>query len=31
MTTLAPDREWWSASELADAALPDLPATRQNI
>ena len=31
MTVLAPEREWWTASELADAALPDMPTTRQNV
>jgi hypothetical protein len=31
MTTLTPDREWWTASELAEATLPDLPATRQGV
>lgn len=28
---LAPDREWWTAEEIAAAALPDLPATRQGV
>jgi len=26
-----PDREWWTADELAAANLPDLPATRQGV
>lgn len=28
---LIPDREWWTAEEIAAAALPDLPATRQGV
>ncbi|PTW99140.1 DNA-binding domain-containing protein [Pararhodobacter aggregans] len=31
MTELAPAKHWWTAQELADAALPDLPTTRQNV
>jgi putative transposase len=31
MTTLAPDREWWTASELADAALPDMPTAQRSV
>lgn len=27
----SPDRIWWSASEIAAAALPDLPATQQGL
>lgn len=29
--TLTPTREWWTAQEIADAALPDMPASRQGI
>ena len=28
---LTPEREWWTAEEIAAAALPDLPATRQGV
>ena len=28
---LTPDREWWTAEEIAAAALPDLPNTRQGV
>lgn len=28
---LVPEREWWTAEEIAAAALPDLPATRQGV
>lgn len=31
MTNLAPQKHWWTAQELADAALPDLPGTQQSI
>lgn len=31
MTDLAPAKHWWTASELAEAMLPDLPTTRQNV
>lgn len=31
MALSAPDREWWTATDLADAGLPDLPATRQGV
>ncbi len=27
----APDREWWTASDLAAAGLPDLPASQQGV
>ncbi|NIZ13934.1 transposase domain-containing protein [Phaeobacter sp. HF9A] len=27
----APTQEWWSAAEIADARLPDLPATKRKI
>ncbi|MCB1395942.1 MAG: Mu transposase C-terminal domain-containing protein [Rhodobacteraceae bacterium] len=29
--TLTPAKLWWTASELAEAMLPDLPTTRQNV
>jgi len=29
MTGMAPEKAWWTAQELADAALPDVPGTRQ--
>jgi hypothetical protein len=29
--TLTPDKEWWTAQEIADARLPDLPDTRQGL
>ena len=28
---LTPAQEWWTAREIADAALPDLPASRQGV
>lgn len=28
---LTPDREWWTAEEIAAAALPDLPATKRGV
>lgn len=31
MTERSPRQEWWSAAEIADAALPDLPPTRQGV
>ena len=31
MTRLNPDKEWWTAAELADAGLPDLPNSRRGI
>ena len=29
--TIKPDREWWTPAEIAEAGLPDLPATRQGV
>lgn len=26
-----PDQEWWTAAEIADATLPDLPGTKRNV
>lgn len=31
MTALAPAQIWWTATELADAGLPDMPTTRQGV
>ncbi len=31
MSELRPDKEWWTAQEIADAVLPDMPATKRNI
>ncbi|MEL7180422.1 MAG: transposase domain-containing protein [Pseudomonadota bacterium] len=31
MSNLAPAKEWWSAAELADANLPDMPTTTQRV
>lgn len=31
MSDLAPRKLWWTANELAEAALPDLPTSRQNV
>lgn len=31
MTSAAPDHLWWSAEEIAAAALPDMPSTRQGV
>lgn len=31
MSTLVPAKEWWTASELAGAGLPDVPDTRQGV
>lgn len=31
MTGLAPAQVWWTANELAEALLPDMPTTRQNV
>lgn len=28
---LTPDREWWTAEEIAAAALPDLPSTKRGV
>ena len=28
---VAPERLWWTASEMAEAGLPDLPATQQSV
>lgn len=31
MTRLAPDQEWWTAEEIAAAALPDMPGTKRGV
>jgi putative transposase len=31
MSDLSPAVEWWTASEIADAAMPGMPATRQGV
>lgn len=31
MSRLVPDREWWTAEEIAEAKLPDLPGSRQGV
>lgn len=31
MADLRPEKEWWTAAELAAAGLPDMPGTRQNV
>lgn len=31
MSALRPDKEWWTASEIAEAKLPDMAGTRQNV
>lgn len=31
MIRVSPHQEWWTAQEIADAALPDLPETRQGL
>lgn len=31
MTRLTPDQEWWTAAEIAAAALPDLPGSQQGV
>lgn len=31
MSRVTPDREWWSAAEIAEAGLPDLPGTARSI
>lgn len=31
MSALTPDQEWWSAAEIAAAALPDMPQTPQRV
>jgi len=31
MTDLAPQKQWWTAQELADAELPDVPSTMQGV
>ncbi len=31
MSELHPDRQWWTAAEIADAHLPDMPASRQGV
>jgi hypothetical protein len=29
--TLSPDKEWWTAREIADARLPDMPETQKGV
>lgn len=31
MTRLTPDQEWWTAEEIAAAALPDMPGTKRGV
>lgn len=31
MAMTAPDKEWWTASDLAAAGLPDVPASQQGV
>lgn len=31
MTRLSPDQEWWTAEEIAAAALPDMPGTKRGV
>ncbi len=31
MTEACPDREWWTAQEIADASLPDMPASKRGV
>ena len=31
MTRTAPDREWWTAEELAASGLPDVPTTKRRV
>lgn len=31
MMTMTPDKEWWTASEVSEAALQDLPSTQQGV
>lgn len=31
MSQLHPDKEWWTASELAEAGLPDLPSSQRGV
>lgn len=31
MTRIRPDKEWWTAEELAASSLPDLPATKRGV
>ena len=31
MTSVQPDKIWWTAGDIADAALPDLPRSRQRV
>ena len=31
MTRIVPAQEWWTADELADSGLPDLPTTKRRI
>jgi putative transposase len=31
MTKLVPEKEWWTAEEIAGTTLPDLPETRQGV
>jgi putative transposase len=31
MSELHPDRQWWTAPQIAEAGLPDMPATRQGV
>lgn len=31
MSRITPEKEWWTAAEIAAARLPDFPTTRQNV
>lgn len=31
MSGLRPDKEWWTAADIADARLPDMPTARNNV
>lgn len=31
MPDIHPEKEWWTAAEIADARLPDMPTTRQGV
>ena len=31
LTALRPEKVWWTATEVAEARLPDMPGTQQNV
>ncbi|MFV0492603.1 MAG: hypothetical protein ACK5M4_12370 [Pseudorhodobacter sp.] len=31
LTALRPEKVWWTATEVAEVRLPDMPGTQQNV